>query len=257
MTAAVAVELSPLVGGLLRTWTGTGSRLWQVSGGDLLQESVGRGQLARTEVESGRFREVGLLEDPSGSGPPGMGRLLLTARWQSGSKGASSMDLRMIGEPVLLAPLADDDLTGHGDQLWTSFVGHLSEVCVQTAERGEVLLLEGGGVAHELWPYALLAVTPELDGSWASRLEVSPAPGPGTPGWDQAGRGRNEDGTDGASMTAPATFEAVRGAGFLLAVAASQWAATPQDLAITYTTAPSGPVELLPGMDAVGRDLEE
>lgn len=97
-------------------------------------------------------------------------------------------------------------------------------------------------------------MTREPDGSWLSHLEASPAPGPGIEGWGQATRGRNEDGTDGASLSAPATCETVRGAGFLLAVAAAQWAATPQDLAITYTVAPSGSVELRPGMDAIGRD---
>ena len=237
---AVSVELSPVVGGLLRTWADTGSRLWQVWGGDVLQESLGRGHLARTEVEPRRFREVGLLEDSAASAPPGMGRLLLPARWQSGSAAASSIDLQVVADPLLLSPTTGDALTGHADRLWPAFVEHLAEVCVDTAERGEVLLLERGGVDHEPWPYALLAVTQHGDGSFVSHLETSPAPSMDTPGWEQAARGRNDDGTDGASMSAPATFETVRGAGFLLAVAAATWAATPLDLAVTYTAAPSG-----------------
>ena len=58
-------------------------------------------------------------------------------------------------------------------------------------------------------------------------------------------------------MSVPASFETVRGAGFLLAVAAAGWAATPQDLVITYTAPPSGPVELLPGLAATSRDVYE
>lgn len=166
------------------------------------------------------------------------------------------MDLEMVCEARLLSPVADTDLSGHANRLWPAFVEHLSEVCVETAERGEILLLERGAVAHEPWPYALFAVSRGGNGAWVSHLETSPAPGPGIEGWGQAARGSNEDGTDGASMSAPATFENVRAAGFLLAVAAAQWAATPQDLAITYTESPAGPVELLPGMDAVGRDIE-
>ena len=218
---------------------------------------MGRGQLARTEVEPRRYREIGLLEQPSDGDGAGTGRLLLPARWQSGGASASSMDLQLVGEPRLLSPVADTDLSAHVNRLWPAFVEHLSEVCVETAERGEILVLERGAVAHEPWPYALLAVTRGVDGTWVSHLETSPAPGAESPGWDQAARGRNEDGTDGASMSAPATFETVRRAGFLLAVAAAQWAATPQDLVITYTAAPSGPVELLPGMGAVGRDRDE
>lgn len=249
MSVVVSVELSPVTGGLLRTWTDTGSRLWQVWGGDVLEESMGRGRLARTEVEPQRYREVGLLEDPSASTPPGIARLFLPARWQASSTEASSPDLEMACEPRLLSPVAAADLSGHVNRLWPGFVEDLSKVCVEAAERGEVLLLERGAVAHASWPYVLFPVTPGIDGAWISQLEVSPAPGPETRGWDQAARGRNEDGTDGASVSAPATFETVRGAGFLLAVAAAQWAATPQDLVITYTAAPAGPVELRTGME--------
>ncbi len=108
----------------------------------------------------------------------------------------------------------------------------------------------------EPWPYALLAVARDGNGSFVSHLETSPAPGSGIDRWGQAARGRNEDGTGGASMTALATFETVQGAGHLLALAAAQWAATPQDLAITYAPAPSGPVELLPGIGAIAQDQD-
>lgn len=257
MSTVVSVELSPLAGGLLRTWTATGSQLWQVWDGGALEDAVGRGRLARSEVEPGRFREVGLLEQSSQASPAGCGRMLLPARWQSGGREGSPMDLAMVGDPVYLSPVADGDRSAHAQRLWSSFVTRLSEVCVETVERGELLLLERGGVMHQPWPYALLVVMRQADGSWVSHLEASPAPGPGIEGWDQAGRGRNEDGTEGASLSAPATFETVRDAAWLLATAAAPWAATPQDLAITYAAAPSGPVELLPGMDAVSRQAGE
>lgn len=254
MTTVVSVELSPLAGGLLRTWTDSGSQLWQVWDGEVLEDTLGRGVLARTEVEPRRYREIGLLEQHSDAAAVATGRLLLPARWQSSQSAASSMELKLVGEPLTLSPVASEELSAHAERLWSSFVARLSEVCVETAERGELLLLERGGVGHEPWPYALLVVTRGADGSFVSHLEVSPAPGPEVLEWTQAARGRNQDGTEGASMSAPATFETVRGAGFLLAVAAAQWAATRQDLAITYATAPSGPVELLPGMDAVRLD---
>jgi hypothetical protein len=245
VTVVVSVELSPVAGGLLRTWSDAGSQLWQVWGGDVLADMMGRGQLARTEVEPRRFREVGLLEQPSESTSGGTGRLLLPARWQPSSADAPE-ELELVGDPLHLSPVADADLSADVNELWPALVAHLSEVCVEAAERGEILLLERRAIAHEPWPYALFAVANGDDGSWISHLEVSPAPEPETPGWEQAARGRNADGTDGASMSAPTSFEAVRGAGFLLAVAAAAWAATPQDLVITYTAAHSGPVELFP-----------
>jgi hypothetical protein len=248
VVVVVSVELSPVTGGLLRTWSDGGSQLWQVWGGDGLAEMMGRGQLARTEVEPDRYREVGLLEQPSDTTSEGTGRLLLPARWQPGREGApregAPMELEMAGEALHLSPVAEADMSAQASELWPGLVAHLSELCVESAERGEVLLIERGALAHEPWPYALFAVIRADDGSWISHLEASPAPEPETSGWEQAARGHNADGTEGASMSAPADFETVRGAGFLLAVAAAGWAATPQDLVITYTAAPSGPVEL-------------
>jgi hypothetical protein len=256
VTVVVSVELSPVTGGLLRTWSDAGSQLWQVWGGDVLAERMGRGQLARTEVEPHRFREVGLLEQPSGTTSDDTGRLLLPARRQRGRADAP-MELELVGEPLHLSLVAEADMSAHANRLWPALVAQLSELCVEAAERGEILLLERGAITHEPWPYGLFAVTRGEDGSWSSHLEVSPAPEPETPGWEQAARGHNADGADGASMSAPATFETVGGAGFLLAVAAAAWAATPQDLVITYTAAPSGPVELLPGLAAARREVDE
>jgi len=85
------------------------------------------------------------------------------------------MDLELVGELHHMSPGADDDLAGREDHLWPSLVARLSEVCLQTAERVEVLLLERGGVVHEPWPYTLLAVTHEPDGACVSNLEESPA----------------------------------------------------------------------------------
>jgi hypothetical protein len=167
------------------------------------------------------------------------------------------MELELVGDPLHLSLVAEADMSAHANQLWPALVAQLSELCVEAAERGEILLLERGSITHEPWPYALFAVTSGDDGSWSSHLAVSPAPEPETAGWEQAARGRNADGTEGASMSAPASFETVRGAGSLLAVAAAEWAVTPQDLVITYTAAPSGPVELLPGLAATRREVDE
>lgn len=252
----MSVEISPFAGGLLRTWTSDGSQLWQVLGADPLDDLLGRGLLPRTQVEPGRWRETALLEQPPTTVPGATGRLLLPARHQDDGAVRSGRGLELPCEPLLVSPVGGEDLGGHDDRLWSSFLDRLTEVCLATVERGEVLLLERGGQEHQPWPYALLAVARSPDGSWVSHVETSPAPTPELRGWDQAARGRNADGTDGASLSAPATFETARMAAFLLTAAATQWAATPLDLAITYASAPSGPVGLLPGMPASPRHLD-
>lgn len=108
-----------------------------------------------------------------------------------------------------------------------------AEVCAETAERGEVLLLQRGGVVNELWPCGLPAATQEGDGSFVGHLESSPAPSTYTRGGEQAAGGHNDDGTDVASMAAPASLETVRSAGLLRAVATAKWPATPPDLVVT------------------------
>jgi hypothetical protein len=58
-------------------------------------------------------------------------------------------------------------------------------------------------------------------------------------------------------VTAPASFETVRGAAFLLAVAAAQLVSNIRGPRDHLHRAPSGPVELLPGNAAVGRGIDE
>ena len=60
--------LSLCAGGLIRTWTDSGSsRLWSVQEADFLREIQGTGLIGRTLREEGRFREVGMLFEESGT----------------------------------------------------------------------------------------------------------------------------------------------------------------------------------------------
>ena len=78
--------LSPCVGGLVRTWTDGGSRLWGVDDPAALASMMGRGIIARTPREDRRFREVGLLNERTGT-------LLLQSRWpKAGPDGTLQSD---------------------------------------------------------------------------------------------------------------------------------------------------------------------
>jgi hypothetical protein len=50
--------LSLCAGGLLRTWTGAGSRLWSVRDADFLRGIQGTGVIGRSVREYRRFREA-------------------------------------------------------------------------------------------------------------------------------------------------------------------------------------------------------
>ena len=61
----VPAQLSPCVGGLVRTWTEAGTRLWSVPDDAALAAVQGTGVLARSPRAEGRFRETALLHEES------------------------------------------------------------------------------------------------------------------------------------------------------------------------------------------------
>lgn len=51
----VTAMLSPVAGGLIRTWTDRGSQLWSVTDPDGLSGILGRGKVGRTPMPDNRF----------------------------------------------------------------------------------------------------------------------------------------------------------------------------------------------------------
>jgi hypothetical protein len=86
--------LSPCVGGFVRTWTEYESRLWSVADPDALSSVMGEGILARTLREERRFREVGLLHEPSGT-------LLLQPRRPKRVMACDSFDFGPMARPCI------------------------------------------------------------------------------------------------------------------------------------------------------------
>jgi hypothetical protein len=92
-------QLSPCVGGLVRTWTESGTRLWSVpegAAGDVLAAVQGTGVLARSERGEQRFRETALLHEESGT-------LMLSPRFSDRSAGE---ELAFQATTVQLEPYA-------------------------------------------------------------------------------------------------------------------------------------------------------
>lgn len=211
--------LSPVLAGHLRTWVNDQTILWQVDDPDRLAHMLGRGAVARTEVEPGRYREVGLL-DPSGT-------LLLPDRFTTdGDSVAHPFTLRR-------APTEPDP-----QRQWHDLEHWLSAAALSAAQRGDFLVVETGGWDHQPHPYALFAcINP--NGTWLSHIEVAPAPTRGDQPWPA-----RPDNPDRATLTAPANHETVTAAGPVLAPAIWEWAPTPLGLAVTYGPHPDGPAPL-------------
>lgn len=215
--------LSPPVLGAVRTWNGA-SVLWLLPPGRELDWSdIGRGALARTEVEPGRYREVGLLSD--------RGALVLLDRHGTHlAMGLSSQD----AQTLPLRPA--NELPGDASTAWHAFGSWLGAVAVDAARRGEVLLVERGGWPHQPEPYALFGILRSESGQATSHVEASPAPSTLQPPWAAAQRSG-----DVGVLGAPATLETVAAAGEVLASAVSTWASSPWDTCVTFAPNPDGP----------------
>ncbi len=198
--------LSPCVGGLVRTWTDTESRLWSVPD-DALGTAMGAGLLARTPREDRRFREVALLDAESGT-------LVLQPRFPTQDAeealtfAASTIQLQPAREP--------DDTTGQ------DLVDLLTRAVRYVAAEDAFLVVEVGGWEAPQVPYCLFLVD---DGK--STIETSPPPR-GSQMWPPSGSER------GATVSAPASPDAIAAAPRLIVDACSRWDLEPWDLALTY-----------------------
>ncbi len=207
--------LSPCVGGLVQTWTETGSRVWEVADPDGLASLMGQGRLARTLREEHRFREVALLHEPSGT-------LLVQPRTATATADGS---LRSEGRAIQLTPW-DGSAPGAGP----TFLDALALAVRHTVDTNGFLVIERGGWDAPAEPYCLFVVVRDDDGD-TSVVEAAPAP-VGARLWQ-----RNiAPGAAGATMSAPATEDTLAVVPTLMIDACATWGLEPWDLAFTYGT---------------------
>ena len=145
--------LSLCAGGLLRTWTDSGSSgLWTVEEAELLHGIQGSGVIGRSVREGGRFREVGLLSDDNRT-------LILQPRFPTTGEGDH---LEFEATVLTLEPAreASDSVYGDVQQLLEQAVRHV-------VTNSEFLVVERGGWDAPFEPYCLFIVA-EQNGEWVS-----------------------------------------------------------------------------------------
>lgn len=207
------VILSPCVGGLVRTWNGDGdSRLWGVADPSSLASRMGLGTIARTLREERRYREVALLNERTGA------LLLQPRRPMATPEGTlqSTAPLLQLTEPgaPTSSPLAD-------------LKALLGQAVRYTVESDGLLVVELGGWDAPPEPYCLFLVM--HDQGEVSVVEAAPAPN-GAKLWHEHIR----PGAAGATMTAPASADALAVVPVLMIDACATWGVEPWDLALTY-----------------------
>lgn len=208
-TMLTVAMLSPVVGGVVRTWTDDGTALWQVDDPDGLRACLGAGVMARTRVPADRFREVAMLGANTGT-------LLVQARHPDA-------DGQYPVRQFALEPATEV----RGDP-WRDLEEFLGAVAVDVPRRGEFAVVELGGwdAPHE--PYVFVTV---LDGPGAPRAIVEAAPVPRDTGvWPDDVPTDQE----GITIEAPALPDTLAAAGVLATAAVRTWDIAPWDVAITY-----------------------
>ena len=207
-------QLSPCVGGLVRTWTEQGTRLWSLPHDDVLVAAQGTGVLARSVRGEQRFRETALLHEESGT-------LVLTPRFPDRAAGE---ELAFQSSALQLEPAEEARPKARED-----FARVINQAVRHVAATFEYLVIEVGGWDAPFEPYAFFALHVGEDGRQLSTVEVAPVPR-GSELWQPHSR----PGAPGASVSAPVSAEAIDGATFYLADAVAGFDLLPWDVAFTF-----------------------
>ncbi len=212
-----AVELSPCVGGLVRTWsTDDGaSTLWTVPDDGWLKEVQATGRIGRVSRKEGRYRESAELS--------GDGELLVRPRVPLRGEDGS---LTMATRAVPIAPGSSPAGTAFDD-----FRRVLARAVEHCAGTDEYLVVERGAHDAQREPFCLFVVLPAgaEPGVFVTVIETAPAPrdselwAPYVDEWDRTG-----------TISAPWTPETVATAPTVMIEAIARWGIDPWDLAFTF-----------------------
>lgn len=211
------VEISPCVGGLVRTWADDGaSRLWSVPEDAWLREVQASGRIGRISRKENRYREAAHLTDAGDA-------LLVRPRVPlPGPDGEVTMQPQTI-------PLAPEKRASRST--FEDFREVLIRAVEHCAATDEYLVVERGAHDAGREPFCVFAVLPAGDGpgSFVTVVETAPLPAdselwaPFVDEWERT-----------ATISAPSSPETVASAPTVMIEAISRWQLDPWDLAFTF-----------------------
>ncbi|CAM3556336.1 hypothetical protein ACXYTP_13650 [Tsukamurella ocularis] len=215
--SAGLVEISPCVGGLVRTWSDDGvARLWSVPDDAWLRQVQATGRIGRASRKEGRYREAARLSEADGA---------LLVRPRAPMRGADG-NLTMEEQVVALGPEKRPSRSTFED-----FREVLTRAVEHCAATDEYLVVERGARDAGREPFCLFAVLPAgaEPGVFVTVVETAPPPresdlwAPYVDEWDRT-----------ATISAPSSPETVATAPTVMIEAISRWDADPWDLAFTF-----------------------
>lgn len=212
---AVTAQLSPCVGGLVRTWADGGEpQLWSTPDAEWLLQAQGTGHIGRARREDRRFREAGMLSERSGT-------LMIQGRFPVKTDDDNySIEANM----VRLQPADQPNETVFDD--FRALLARAIQHCLRS---NEYLVIELGGWDAPQEPFCLFAVIADEESGSVSVIETAPDP-TGSEIWDP----HIVPGRESQSLSAPASPETIDVAPYLMIEAISGWGVEPWDLSLTF-----------------------
>lgn len=198
------------VGGLIQVWTDKPT-VWHLSDPGSFTDIVGSGLIARTQIRPGRYREECLFDEESGT-------VVLESRHGAAQPESESQ----VGGRIFTAAPPSEVF---GDP-WEDLNVAIFRAAAQAFARHELIVVEPGGWDDSDGRFCLIVAVHD-DGADQIILETSPAP-TGSELWPPT------DQSDHQTISAPASEDALRGAGALAVEAISRWGVAPWDVTITY-----------------------
>ena len=213
---AVVVQLSPCVGGLVRTWAdGSPPQLWSTPDATWLHQRQATGSIGRTLREEQRYREVALLSEGSGT-------LLVQGRFPAT---ADDGEVRLEADVVRLEPAGPP--TGH---IMDDLRALLTRAVLHCVARDEFLVVERGGWDAPPEPFCLFVLMAEPEGP-VSVIETAPDP-VGSSIWGP----HIVEGRPSQHLSAHAKPDTIDVAAIVMLDAIVRWGLAPWDLALTFGT---------------------
>lgn len=224
----VVAMLSPVAGGMIRTWTETETTLWGVDKPAELAAVIGSGAIARAAVADNLFREVGLLDAAAGrlvvqvrdTSAAGEARALAAEVAEAGAVEADAVESK-----ALVFQLSEP--SGLTNNPWDDLQDFVAAAALGAAQRGEFLSVESGGWDASPTPSFFFTLTEE-DGEVVSVIEASPPPR-GTEVWPEVPADQ-----EGCSLSAPLGEDTLEVVAAYAASALDSWGLDPWAVAVTF-----------------------
>ncbi|RBQ16759.1 hypothetical protein DP939_29275 [Spongiactinospora rosea] len=215
------VMIGPPVGGYIALWDEHDVGFWRLSGSP--PSMLGAGAMIRMGDETGRYRELGLLNEESG--------LLVLRDRDQGPEATPVVQL------VPLTPVTMEEAKAESLEDDISVARWLGDIAFAAATRGEWLAIHPGSWQGPFEPIVVVELLRDAGGRWSSAVRATPVPY-GAEFWSDHTVG---DDWAAQQIATAASSKALMDSGIMAVAAFLSWGIHPLMLGMTFGPNPHGP----------------